>query len=282
MDEIPVVTIVHELPGRIRVRLSMAPKDHKRMIKSVKDHEGFESISYTPISRSLLIKFNSEQVKREEILVRIGLFLSLENEGKSVHIYSQPKNQEMSDSAFYSGISIVLALLYRMMNSAGGKISWTEWMAGGSTALAVIEHGWSEVKKNGNFDPEVLSVIYLLIALVKRNFLPAAILTWISTFGRHLIHIPPKGVELKPLEVVSEETGEKEYEVEVSTIMDEDNKMMLFSLIPSILKFAFAGESAFTGKNLINQIQKVSQFHGEVLHGIESFKNGIPLRFNLN
>jgi hypothetical protein len=279
MEEIPVVTLIHKLPGRIRLHLSVAPRDHQRMIASVKDHEGFESITYTPVTKSVLINFDPDRLKRAEILIRVGLYMSLDQESHCVHIFSQPATQEMSDSAFYSGISLVIALVFRLVRGPGEKVSWTEWIAGGSTAMAVLEHGWSEVRKEGNFDPEVLSVVYLLIALLRKNFLPAAIFTWISTFGRHLVNIASKGVELRPVRVRSGQHDETRYEVEVSTIKDEDNKMIIFSVIPSLLKYALTGESAMTGRNLLQQIQQVSELHGEVLDGIESFRDGIPLKF---
>jgi len=278
MKEIPVVTVIHKLPGRMRLHLSVEPKDGQRMIASVKDHEGFEAMAYTPLTRSVLINFDPGLVRREEILIRVALYMSLDQESPCVHIFSQPAKQEMSDSVFYSAISLAIAILLRLMRGPGTKVSWTEWIAGGSTAMAVLEHGWSEVRRDGNFDPEVLSVVFLLIAMLRKNFLPAAIFTWISTFGRHLVNIPSKGVELRPVKK-SGQHDEARYEVEVSTIKHADEKMIIFSAIPSILKYAFTGESMMTGRNLLQQIQKVSELHGEVLDGIESFREGITLKF---
>ena len=144
--------------------------------------------------------------------------------------------------------------------------------------MAVLEHGWSEIKREGNFDPEVLSVVYLLIAILRKNFLPAAIFTWVSTFGRHLVNIPSKGVELRQVKK-SGQHDEARYEVEVSTIKNADDKMIIFSAIPSILKYAFTGDSMMTGRHLLQKIQEVSELHGEVLDGMESFQEGIQLKF---
>ncbi|MEE4311764.1 MAG: hypothetical protein V2J62_07815 [candidate division KSB1 bacterium] len=279
MKDIPFVTIVHELPGRLRMRLSVPPKNSRKMITSVKDHAGIQKIVYTPVSKSVLIEYDPGEVTREEMLIRVGLYLSLDYGSRSVRIFSQPMIHEMSDSAFYSGISLLIALLFRVFRGTAKNVSWTEWTAGASTALAALEHGWSEVKKRGNFDPEVLSVVYLLIALIRGNFLPAAVVTWISTFGRHLVKMPSRGVELRPVEVASgKKTREKEYEVEVSNVHEEDDKMMFFSMVPAILKFAFTGDSTLSNRNLIDQIQRVSGLHGEVLEGLGSFQNGIPLK----
>ena len=113
MEEIPVVTVIHKLPGRIRLHLSVEPKDHQQMISSVKDHEGFESMTYTPVTRSVLINFDPRRVKREEILIRVALYMSLDQESHCAHIFSQLAKQEMSDSVFYSGISLLIALLLK-------------------------------------------------------------------------------------------------------------------------------------------------------------------------
>ncbi len=281
MQEKPVVTVVHELSGRLRIRLSHSPQNDKKMIKAVQDHEGIDSITFTPVTKSLLVLFDPGKVSREELLIRIGLYLALDYGTEGVYLYSQPLYQEMSDSAFYSGLSLAVALLGRFFSRSAKGTSLTEWMAGGGTALAVLEHGWSEVKQHGNFDPEVLSVVYLLIAMIRGNFLPAAIFTWISAFGRHLIKIPSKGVELRPVLTSDGTQNDKEYEVEISTIQDPDDKMLFFGMVPALLKFAFTGEGHMTGKNLIHQMQRVSELHGKVLEGLGKFRDGIPLKINM-
>ena len=57
---------------------------------------------------------------------------------------------------------------------------------------AVVEHGYQELHVRGSFDPEVMSVFYLLNSLGKPNGLQASMLAWIVTFGRHLIPRAPR------------------------------------------------------------------------------------------
>ena len=66
----PVVTVVHSLPGRVRARLSVAPGDVQRMLAGVREHPGMESISFSPITRSILARFNPHEISREEIVLR--------------------------------------------------------------------------------------------------------------------------------------------------------------------------------------------------------------------
>ena len=56
----PVVTVVHSLPGRVRARLSVAPGDVQRMLAGVREHPGMDSISFSPITRSILARFNRQ------------------------------------------------------------------------------------------------------------------------------------------------------------------------------------------------------------------------------
>jgi len=64
--EKPVVTVVHSLPGRVRVRLSVAPRDVQRMFAGVREHPGMASIVFSPATRSVLARFNPHEISQEE------------------------------------------------------------------------------------------------------------------------------------------------------------------------------------------------------------------------
>ena len=62
---------------------------------------------------------------------------------------------------------------------------------------AVTEHGYAELHLRGSFDPEVMSVVYLINAIGKENGVRASLVAWVLTFGRHLIpHAPREQVYL--------------------------------------------------------------------------------------
>ena len=273
----PVLTIVHELPGRLRMKVLYPLEDPKRLETSVKGHVGILYVEYTPITRSILVRFDVREVTREEIIIRVGLSLALAY-GSPVQIFTEPEHHEMSDSAFYSAMLLVVALTNRVVSRAYKSGSWLEWTVGLGTAWSVLEHGVSEVKERGNFDPEVLSVVYLITALLKGNFLPAAIFTWLTTFGRHLIHGTTTGIEIRPMEFADEHAENPYYEVVITPVNPASEKRMLLNLLPSIVKYAATGRSEGGHGNLIDEIRNVSKLHGEVIEGLGGLRTGIPLK----
>ena len=89
----PVVTVVHSLPGRVRVRLSVAPRDVQRMLAGVREHPGMESISFSPITRSILARYHPHEISREEIVLRIAFHLSLDCGSAPVRLLAEPEER---------------------------------------------------------------------------------------------------------------------------------------------------------------------------------------------
>ena len=56
----------------------------------------------------------------------------------------------------------------------------------------MAEHGYQELHTRGSFDPEVMSVVYLINSIGKTNGMQASALAWALTFGRHLIPQEPR------------------------------------------------------------------------------------------
>ena len=71
-DQQPAVTIEHELPGRLRIRLSHALRQPERMRRLVEEHAGVGEVRYTAISRSVLVRYEPKHISTEEIVIRIA------------------------------------------------------------------------------------------------------------------------------------------------------------------------------------------------------------------
>ncbi len=270
------ITIVHHIPGRVRLRLSHAPVNLERIEKAVKQHAGIHSVTYTSITRSVLIIFDTAEVKKEEIIIRVALSLSLDYGVVPVRILAEPERKEISDSAFYTGLLLGAALVDRLVRRNQEK-SILQWIAGLGTTAAVVEHGLSEVNQRGNFDPEVLSVVYLLTAMTRGDFLPAAIFTWMTTFGRHLVHVPAGGVEVRPVEFADKESGKPNYELVVSPDQPQPNWKTISTLLPNIIAGTVTGRSEFGQNTMLESIRNVSKLHNEVLEGLGDMRSGMPL-----
>jgi hypothetical protein len=147
----------------------------------------------------------------------------------------------------------------------------------------VASHGWNEIKRDGFFDPEVFSVVYLLIAMARSGgaALPAAVFTWLTTFARHLVQAPAAGVELKPTQLTNGEGSEESLpsEVVISPVWPATGGTMALTLLSSALRYALTGGSG-TGA-LLQEINTVAKHHGEVLEGLGDLRQGIPVKVQL-
>ena len=275
--ERPSLTIEHELPGRLRVRLSHGLRHQDRLRRMIAEHTGIRRVEYTPLTRSVLTRYDPERVSAEEIVIRIAFGLSLEHDQAAVTILTRPPLREWTDTSFYAGVALLAALGFRVLGKRAQGSAWMDWIAGFTTAGAVLEHGWQEYRRRGNFDPEVLTVTYLLTALLRGNALPAAIVTWMTSFGRHLVKMPSPGVEVLPAEM-GRERGSPRFEMVVAPDRTVPDKMTFFGFIPMMLFNALTGTRPGQHASLIGDIRRVAKMHDDVLEGVSDFRKGIPLR----
>ena len=277
----PVVTVVHSLPGRVRVRLSVAPRDVSRMLSGVREHPGMESISFSPITRSILARFSPHEISQEEIALRIAFHLSLDCDSAPVRLLAEPENQPaLGGSAVLSAAALAVALAMHGLKAAKGSPTRWDWLAGLGTAWAVVDHAWEELRGRQKFDPEVLSLAYLLTAFVRGNFLTASVVTWLASFGRHLIAVPSTGVQVRPVEVHGRGKGQFRYELMIGPDVDAPEQVRILSALQGLLKYAMTGGGAHPFRTLLEELRDVSKVHGEVLEGFGRMPQGIPIRFN--
>ena len=278
--EKPVVTIVHSLPGRVRVRLSRSPGNPSQLKAAVMEHAGMQRIEFTPVTRSALVHFNSSEIRQEEVVLRIALALSIDCGAAAVRILAEPERRNLSDSAVVSAVLLAAAFLAQVIPGGNKTAAQLNWIAGTGTALAVVDHAWKEFHEDGDFHPEVLSLGYLLTAFVRGNFMKASVVTWVMAFGRHLVDPPRRGVEVCPLEVQAEDGAEPKYEIVVGPDRDMPDRARLVGAVQAFLKYAISGNAAHGQRHLLDELRDVSKLHGEVLEGLGRTPYGMPVRFH--
>ena len=270
----PSVTLEHELPGRLRLRLSHPLRKAERMRRMLAEHAGVVQVRYTPASRSVLVYYGPADVSAQEIVIRVAICLALEHDNAAVRVLARPQTRAWTDTAFYAGLALLAALAFRVGGWTMTGSRTLDWVASLGTAGAALEHGWLEVRRQGNFDPEVLTVTYLLTAMLRGNPLPAAIVTWLTTFGRHLVQLPAPGIELRPVEIGADGDIPR-FEVVVAPDSVAPDKMTFFGMLPTLLVTALTGPPPHG--NLIEEIRRVSRMHDRVLEASGGFR-GIPLQ----
>ena len=64
--------------------------------------------------------------------------------------------------------------------TASSLTGLTRWLSAGATLAAVVEHGYQELHVRGSFDPEVMSVVYLINSIGKPNTHQASLIAWVN------------------------------------------------------------------------------------------------------
>ena len=179
--------ILHALPGRLRIRIEK-PVASERIFRSV---DGVLRCSYNPKIRTLLFEYDPAIISEENLIVRLAAIYAGEKRTALLHIrHSEEKGFSMAPTG---GMALALIGLDGLLKLTGAQLAGVSgWLSTGATLAAVVEHGYQELQTRGSFDPEVMSIIYLINAIGKTNTFQASLLAWIVTFGRHLIPKAPR------------------------------------------------------------------------------------------
>lgn len=264
---------MHSLPGRIRIRLSNQLRSLKEFNQKLKLHPGLGNIRYSDVSQTLTVELDESVITQAELLLRIALILSIEQGMKPVSISFQEEREEIDSAGYFSGFILTAALISRLIPGIRGIRPALELLASGSTAYSVLKHGLEEVREKGSFDPEVISVFYLLTAMARGKGVNAAALTWATSFGRHLVKPLPEQINLK----LTKSQDEDNYEIEI----DNHNQQNFLSLglrtLPAMVFDMLTG--GMVGKEtLIKQIKHVSEQHHSIIEGLTDLKKGFTLK----
>lgn len=193
---IPSIKIIHKLPMRLRVKLSRPIKDKKFWEKNLTPERGIKSFSYSFHTRSIVVTFSPEKITIESLLSLLVLLYSLECHTGHVKVVEELDVREVSPFAFLVGFYIIAMIL-------GGdlfSLIWRDRLKFSTlilTMLAIAEHAMMDLKKNGVFDPETISIVYLFSALTNREYLKTSAITWLTVFGRHILHISSTSIIYK-------------------------------------------------------------------------------------
>ncbi|KAJ53575.1 hypothetical protein BD780_001312 [Clostridium tetanomorphum] len=211
----PEIIILHSLHNRIRVKLSHPLRNVGQAIRKIKENNEILKVEYNPITKSILVHFNYLKVEMEEVIFRIAIAYSEQYDMVPIKLLSNTPTRDMPALAHYSIMAIVGAAIVKFLGISSNKNiqDLSNWIAVGTTVGAIIEHGYKEINEKGAFDPEVVSVMYLINSVSKGNFIRAAALTWVTTFGRHILDFYYEGISIKVNKLKNSCTQEEYYEI---------------------------------------------------------------------
>lgn len=205
----PIITILHNIPGRVRVQFSHKPLNGTALASLLTEDSRVISADYTRLTSTMVIRFRHLDVELLHILKKIVLHLSEEYHMQPVYI-NVGGNNRLSALTKVSAATILFAGLVhvvspgRLITRAAGSV------AAMTTAAAVIEHAMAEINHRGTFDPEALSIVYLVNSVASGEFIRGAFFTWLASFSRHLLNLPQhEGLKVSVIEGRDRVTGNK-------------------------------------------------------------------------
>ena len=181
--------VLYSANGRLRLRMHFKPTT----LRDVHSIRGVQDVVYNERIGTLLIIYKADDIGEEELIMRIASGMARQTDAEIIRIVREDgKAYSIPYSGALSLGCIITDALLTLSRSALSK--YTHWLSLLTTLGAIFEHGYSELRDRGSFDPEVMSIVYLLNSVPKGGSLAACALAWTITFGRHMI---PKGKQIQ-------------------------------------------------------------------------------------
>ena len=176
------VTVRHSMQGRIRLSFERA-FPHPELLLTI---DGIREMQWNPRLCSMLVKYDTHALTEFEVLQQVCGHYAAQLSPKMIHVrHEEEEGFTLSSTAVMALLSIGLDGMVQSFTLPFA--TFTKWLSVLTTLTAVTEHGWEELNQRGSFDPEVMSIVYLLNSLSGGKTLQASAIAWGLTFGRHLL-----------------------------------------------------------------------------------------------
>ncbi|MFP3984330.1 MAG: hypothetical protein ACLFV2_11665 [Desulfurivibrionaceae bacterium] len=189
---LPIMTIAHSLPGRVRIHFSIPPREFDTLRQKLLQDARILEMSWSPVSKTCVIYYDHKKIELLHILKMIAIFLADEYQRQPIYVCPN-EDYRFSTLTLLSAVSIVFAAVARFtaIDLQIGRLLGLA--AVGTTAASVVEHAYIEIERTGNFDPDALSIVYLINSTRKGEYVQGAFFTWLVSFSRHLVQLPYLG-----------------------------------------------------------------------------------------
>lgn len=212
----PTIVIAHKIKGRIRIKLSHPLRNGKELMKNLVKKDEIYKANYTDITKSILIEYNPYRISEDEVIIRVIALYSKSYDMIPIRLIYESKKKNLPPMACYSLVMLGIGGISKYITMNQQISDFINWAVVGTTIGAIGEHAYNEVNERGYFDPEVVSVMYLINSVTKGEFLLPSAVTWLTTFGRHLIELSYGGLMISVREFKNRD-GNKYFDVSVKT-----------------------------------------------------------------
>jgi hypothetical protein len=272
------IILAHHTPGRVRIRLSHSPGKDKDLIRIIEGHAGIRSVSYTRVSKSLVVTYDEREVAVEEIILRTSLALSKDYDFQPVRIVSKERTTQLNTLSALAALLLLLNHGFFLVASKAKMMNVLTTITGIATLAAVVDHVIQDIRQTGQLHPEVFSIYYLIASFPKGTVLKGSTITWMLTFARHILEKPSGALRVKTKKTDPTcHIRQCEYDVIVSR--DELKGMGgLLRQIPQIALNAYREGKLNLEDRLIQQLQGVVDAHDAVIEGLDNLQQKMYLK----
>lgn len=223
------VDLVSSISGRVRLRVKEEAKDPKKILDNLKEKTNLKRGRYCNINKTFVLEYEANAVNLNNLVLTFCGFYSLDLGIREVKLnYRLSRKDTLGYSSIVSLFAILLDTGVNILGITSSKKAYgnfIRWALIGTTIGAIFEHGYKELNENGAFDPEVMSIMYLINSVNKEQyqntesyiFYPALI-AWLLTFGRHILTRQNKSI------IISTIVDENEVKV-----IEEGSKYVFFN-----------------------------------------------------
>lgn len=212
----PTIVIAHKIKGRIRIKLSHPLRNEEELMKNLVKKDEIYKANYTDITKSILIEYNPYRISEDEVIIRVIALYSKSYDMIPIRLIYESKKKNLPPMACYSLAMLGIGGISKYITMNQQISDFINWAVVGTTIGAIGEHAYNEINERGYFDPEVVSVMYLINSVTKGEFLLPSAVTWLTTFGRHLIELSYSGLMISVREFKNRD-GNKYFDVSVKT-----------------------------------------------------------------
>lgn len=264
----PTIVIAHKIKNRIRFKLSHPIKNNLEVMQELIERDGIINAKYTDITKSIIVEYNSYRVAEAEIIMRVIAMYSKNYDLIPIRLVYDSKKKSMPPMAYYSLLTLMIGGVSKYIPMNIKVSEFINWAIVGTTIGAIGEHAYNEINEKGYFDPEVVSVMYLVNSIKKGNFLMPSAVTWGATFGRHILEMSYGRMLISVKEFKNKYLDEVYYDLSVMPDTDTSKRV---NILRVFLEKFIETENNSIGKSFMISKKGLTKHEGGLFEG---FKEG--------
>lgn len=262
----PTIVVAHKIKNRIRFKLSHPIKNSLVVMSELCKKDGIKSSKYNDVTKSIIVEYNSFRIAEAEVIMRVIAIYSKNYDLVPVRLVYNSSKKSMPPMAYCSLLTLVVGGITKYIPMNERVSEFINWAMVGTTIGAIGEHAYNEINQKGYFDPEVVSVMYLINSLKKGNYFMPSVIAWGATFGRHILEMSHARTLISVKEFKNKCSKEVYYDI---SVMPDTETSKSANMVRVFLEKFIETENNTIGKSFVLSKKGVSKHEGNLFDGFD-------------